>query len=984
MAKSFIQYKGEIMKTFCKKIWALLLFVPQFAIAATSSIPGAPDLSTKIFYVSPNDYSVQFLRRIFGNIGFGLSLMSTGEQTVFSGIFRVFNAGLLAISSSVVIFAIVKMFVESAHSGEFMGGQQKQSSWFVLRVVTGIGILVPSASGFSFLQAAVMWVVLQSIGFANATWISALNYLNTHGVIHSIYQEEDNKYNDISTRQIDEKLIEDQEDDSAVGAADIYRSLVCMHTVNTSILNELNATKRSYIDAGPLVPNLQAEIDKRMPILVGLINFFETKGLTYSFDSKTKMLKIPSGVPVKYRTDLDMFYSTKKKTVKYNELAGACGTFSWDVTSKNNQFPEKVAFYQESKRLALEEMVRSLDDMIYQTKIVDSSFQKTAEIESSTTTNDFDAELNTLSVALLDASTKYQNLVYEARNMAGPNNDYSSNEDKMAWIKEAQNSGWAMAGRYYYDLTKIYKVGLENKYYRASVDGNSFSPSTRNKNSPKYSIEQKILSILAFDVNKNAFKQGLTWANEVTDNAIVMAELLKRYNNSGIEDLTNSDFFASKEDFYSNLDTNQMWKDAFGDAMGGFKELDQELLGGNAEKVATGAYDTLFKNSIDKFKKTKIASATKNFFVSNIGLGDQISPIMNKHVNNVIDTWFSVMVNKDNAEDLTKNRSSPITNLSDLGISMVNEAQGIWKDIFAKVLNITITFATLQAAATAVSAAGIPLSGLPFGLGAIGVHLGTAGQMMASLIAAVQQISFSYLFLGMPLAIAVSGPLFVTGVTLSTYVPLIPFMLFTFGVISWLIFVIEAMTAAPLVALGFTHPQGHDFLGKAEQAIMLILGIFLRPICMVIGLITGIILSYIALLVLNAGFGGIVEAILGEPSAHPFQGIIMIVIYTFTVLALVNQCYALIHVIPDKIMRWIGFNAEQSGIEQLMEGVKQGATTFSQATADGAGRGVEGAKGDMAQLSGAISKVGPEAAGGIKKFSESGGVFGRLGKFLGK
>ena len=64
------------------------------------------------------------------------------------------------------------------------------------------------------------------------------------------------------------------------------------------------------------------------------------------------------------------------------------------------------------------------------------------------------------------------------------------------------------------------------------------------------------------------------------------------------------------------------------------------------------------------------------------------------------------------------------------------------------------------------------------------------------------------------------------GITLQYMVPLYPFMVFTFGVISWLAMVIEAMAAMPLVALGLTHPEGHDFLGKAEQAMMLLLGVF--------------------------------------------------------------------------------------------------------------------------------------------------------------
>ena len=75
------------------------------------------------------------------------------------------------------------------------------------------------------------------------------------------------------------------------------------------------------------------------------------------------------------------------------------------------------------------------------------------------------------------------------------------------------------------------------------------------------------------------------------------------------------------------------------------------------------------------------------------------------------------------------------------------------------------------------------------------------------------------------------------GATLGYYVPMYPYIMFSFGCLGWMIAILEAMVAAPLIALGLTHPEGHDFLGKAEQAIMLLLGIFLRPVLMVVGLI---------------------------------------------------------------------------------------------------------------------------------------------------
>ncbi len=59
---------------------------------------------------------------------------------------------------------------------------------------------------------------------------------------------------------------------------------------------------------------------------------------------------------------------------------------------------------------------------------------------------------------------------------------------------------------------------------------------------------------------------------------------------------------------------------------------------------------------------------------------------------------------------------------------------------------------------------------------------------------------------------------FSLGIFLGYYLPLYPYMLFTFGVIGWIIIVIEAMVAAPLVAMGITIRKAMTFwAGRRKQ-----------------------------------------------------------------------------------------------------------------------------------------------------------------------
>lgn len=173
-----------------------------------------------------------------------------------------------------------------------------------------------------------------------------------------------------------------------------------------------------------------------------------------------------------------------------------------------------------------------------------------------------------------------------------------------------------------------------------------------------------------------------------------------------------------------------------------------------------------------------------------------------------------------------------------------------------------------------------------------------------------------------PFLWGISGLLFVEGAVMAFYVPMIPFILFVFGAIGWLIATIEAMVAAPLVALGITHPEGAEVMGKSDPAVLLLVNVFLRPSMMIIGFIAGIILSYVSIWLLNVGFlqfllGGVsggagsfmtleAKSPLGLLFGLPF----VLIIYVSLVIIILDYCFSLINVVPDKVLRWLGGQVE--------------------------------------------------------------------------
>ena len=275
--------------------------------------------------------------------------------------------------------------------------------------------------------------------------------------------------------------------------------------------------------------------------------------------------------------------------------------------------------------------------------------------------------------------------------------------------------------------------------------------------------------------------------------------------------------------------------------------------------------------------------------------------------------------------------------------------------------------------------------------------------VITALIPIVGQAVFALLMLVLPFLFAWMAIMLAVGFITAYYIPFVPYMIFTFGSIAWLMAVIEAMVAAPIVALGITHPEGNEAFGKGEQAIMLILNVFLRPAMMVIGFFTAIMLSYVTVWILNAGFenvssfmlgtgggdvinvsastsaglqagesgGDVMTAAANEISPHGYKGwagiyafFFSVLMYTSLYVIVVQKSFTLITLLPDKVLRWIGGQPESIGAETAQWGEE-------------AKQKVEKAGGETAKVGGQRDQqLSAKALGGIKKIKGGSGQSG--------
>ncbi len=118
-----------------------------------------------------NDASVGILQHIFGPIVDVLvrgadpnAIASTSN--VLATMLSYFNSGILAVASIIISYVAVMGTVNTANDGEAMG-KSWSSVWTPIRIVGGGAVLLPSASGYSFIQIFIITLSLWSIGFAN-------------------------------------------------------------------------------------------------------------------------------------------------------------------------------------------------------------------------------------------------------------------------------------------------------------------------------------------------------------------------------------------------------------------------------------------------------------------------------------------------------------------------------------------------------------------------------------------------------------------------------------------------------------------------------------------------------------------------------------------------------------------------------------------------------------------------------------------------
>ena len=898
------------------------------------------------------DSSMTYLANIFGTVD-GV-LASTGSQ-ILGQMMSILNMAVLALGSIMIMYTLVIGTLNTAHEGEFLG-KQWSSIWLPVRCCTGLALLVPKASGYSLIQIFMMWFIVQGVGAADKIWAAALDYMNAGGQL-------------VVPKQSSQSLQQLQDGSSYSvyqGAITMLAGQVCMEGLQRQITEQRETYKQqAENEMGPCNnPTSQDWIDfcnNSVPDFISSVSAVDAQ-------SKSQILQ---GInPTSFYVDMP---NLKDSNVSfYSSLTGVCGRLVWaqlvlDTESMQNEYgmsEAQTTTMENSRAIAVQQMYDWLSSVAVQIvnndpQIANSATANVNQQASSSALSQFGFALNNNNACtalsqdctawgadddikntnnnlptVLFAGNEFSNAIASYDGVMGPTlnfmnemKDQGTSQGLRDFIDESKNSGWLMAGSYFYNMIALSGSQVSTPMPKDSGSGldNSLSYAIpTDKNTCTTSSTSQSLSICKI------FNQGNPSYDNIDLSAISNIENLISGRNpvntstNNCKDAlgpvkldTSYGYIAPHTDFPSSLKCASTVYGFIGNSFFVYtpgQSVPQISFPSPANiTVAQAPKDLNLSSSCFNMKFFMVSVCIKAFsqMLSSIiellynwiikwlfyyiAMGIQealIKPLMNI-------AWPMLQYA---LEELNNQSYNPIVNLGNMGITLINYLMVLFMAILAGAL-ITIEFPPAFIFVITILTLASPLI-----------------------------TSFFVMFISI-------------GFICAYYVPLLPYMIFTFGTLGWFMAVIEAMVAGPIVALGVMTPEGEGILGKAEQGMMILINVFLRPSMMIIGFVVGSILTYVFVWVVGEGYHRAAEYLLagncgsttcvaasaGSNSSNAayqaglkmdvgtfsmiFGGLAYSIIYVTLYQTVVEKSFELVHLLPDNILRWIGGHTESYGRE---------------------------------------------------------------------
>lgn len=920
--------------TYCQNLGSTDIFTNLMAGCAVS-----------IFTPAQNDLSLVFLQMIFGSVG---NSLAGSSNPLVGQIFYIFNTGILIITSALIGYSAFLTAMATSQDGSSMGGSSKGfgNPWVIMRVVGGTSLLIPSFNGYSGMQILVMYVVVQGVGFADTMWSTALSYMSTTGnpvVTVSV----DNTQNNLNYLVTSNKVMDN-----------LYQSSLCW-AANSMAYPSADCTTNCLASSTPAA-NCTSSGQAATQCAINISDGDSSNG-----QAATTTVQFPYGCG------------------SYN--------FNWQnfgVTNPSNTSIPSATIMANALNQVISMMFSNAQSSIQSASSIVSSAVANGSYSSSSITSNINSIIGgcttsscmpaTLYASAASTYLQYENYIVQAMG-------YSAPTGQTTWVNDATNQGWITAGMYYFNLAKIYSATNTSGTYSTTTAQSGVSTSTLTS---QFTTTQPVPVAPAMPSSpaNNVGYITAAWNYNYGLTQVVGGVCPPA---SGVTSGVSSSIGCQALGVVDSMATTDIPTGSGGtqaDTMYG--QSMQQMLN-MMKQLDTSSYTSLLPSGVGagwinlnpcnmimplaRFNSLVLGGALRVIMGLNVdfwgthdtdGIEISCQPIYDGTISNTV----SGIINGPNgstcstsiAQACISDPSSctasalstcmagqfgffptlyaassggymdPIYSTSQMGIQLMAIAINYWVTLTQDVFNtiIAASWALFGMSLPVQITADVAAAGLFGNVPIAGGLVYAAAEVVVLVMKVFFEMSKAVLEMYLPLGASMASVIFGIGVMMGIYVPFMPFMLFLFGVIGWIMAVIEAMVAAPLVALGITHPEGHDLLGKSEQAVMLLLGVFVRPVTMILGLLFAMNLAQIAVQLLDYSFLFVFSNISASSNGSIgaiASGVIFMgamVVYVYVLMMVIDQAYSLIYQVPDKILRWIGGPQDTSSAAQMANQVK--------------------------------------------------------------
>lgn len=827
-------------------------------------------MATLPFAPPESDASVMILERIFGS---AITQMVSDDKMEASmqfvgALFYAFNVGLLIIAGIIASYVAIVGTANTANDGQALG-KQWSSTWTPVRIVSAAAVLLPTASGFSFLQLFVLACALWGVNLANQVYEAGLEHI----LIAKTFANADP-----DTDAYDYQRFEDA-----------IRQVACMAIARSSGGKSIQIVSTG--DTGS-IENISANLGFEFAI-------GEPKTKTEGKETKVVGSKNAICGELAYMPNATLLYDAKAPE-------SVVGKAFLDGALQNS-----------AHRIQTNLVQRRLDALkaLYSNTVIDKIGEiAQAAYQCNPNANNASAGDECLQLDSYTAILRNYLDTYYKKVQAPLSSVFTDGDQKelvSALVEDLKGRGWAMSPGWFH------KTSTLMKHYRSNI---SAIPAIQVKPTQFPDIgdnDRQVMAQTAYTAIVNATHRVV--AAYQAENSAAKANTLAVMSRMGdpynalVEDFekeTLSTAYAAKnmiDNFPGQIVLYMLptKKDTWGGGSEGLYSPSDYITakGSNlpqnvqlAASLASGAAQKFMANiRMAVFQAFKGEVGGHGGSATPFDLGNHLQ-LCQRNVLGMGASLFRAQCIAETALQYADDYTQSIGHSVSAGL---------------KRLGVNETLSNVVGSIAGVAQRAINQ------IGTESNKTTSAAWVIIPRIESLVKVIQSY---RLPLTMVAAG------------LPMLPYFIFIFGVVGWVLGVIQALVAAPLWACLHMTP-GQSFIGSERQGYMLLLSLFVRPGLLMLSLMLAFwlcdpLVDYYTIAFAEASRhqfqvstvrGGLIETplnVMGILGGYMSEPALRLILYFVGLMSIFATVFMLAQTLPNAVLRWLNMNVEDLGSSQ--------------------------------------------------------------------